>query len=347
MARIAAGLGKLRAQVQEKCPRAPKGEFGWIAGDEHHKQNPTSDHEADSRGIVHALDIPHYPQFGLDCNVLSKSLLDSRDKRIKYIIWDEKIAGDEGYARRNRRKAWTKYNANNHTAHMHVSINIATEDDDSDWVIGPITDDKPDAPVTSVRPTLKRGSTGDDVKLVQGLLMTDGVYGAATEMAVRQFQREQGNLTVDGMVGPATWRALAALITPEAAVPGEWYEGITTTVFGGTAENEPSAYDGHRITESELCVALPYRFPGVRPRVEVSANDKSIICTIEDVGPWNIDDPYWKTNSRPQAETGTDKRGRKTNLAGIDLSPAAARAIGISGKGLVKWRFVHQAGEFA
>ena len=31
---------------------------------------------------------------------------------------------------------------------------------------------------------------------------------------MRRFQEEQGNLTVDGMVGPATWRALSALILP-------------------------------------------------------------------------------------------------------------------------------------
>jgi hypothetical protein len=212
MARIAGGLGKLRAQVQARCPRAPKNEFGWI-GDEAH-QARTSDHNPDSRGIVHGLDIPHYPQFGLDCNVLAAAMLAARDKRTKYIIWNEKIAGDEAYAKRNGRKPWTKYNAADHTAHMHVSINTANEDEDHDWEIGNIGDDKPDEPVPpgSVRPLLKRGSTGPDVALVQGLLMSDGVYGPATAAAVKRFQEEQGNLTPDGMVGPATWRALEALM---------------------------------------------------------------------------------------------------------------------------------------
>ena len=220
MARIAAGLGKLRAQVQAKCPRAPKGEFGWI-GDESH-QARASDHNADARGIVHALDIPHYPQLGLDCNELTATLLRVKDPRVKYVIWNEKIFGDEAYAKRNGRKAWTKYGASNHTAHMHVSINTANEDDDRDWDIGGVSDTKPSntpVPPTVVRPLLKRGSSGDAVRLVQQLLMTDGDYGSATEAAVRRFQSEQGNLTVDGMVGPGTWRALEALMPKPGPEP--------------------------------------------------------------------------------------------------------------------------------
>jgi hypothetical protein len=61
-----------------------------------------------------------------------------------------------------------------------------------------------------------------------------------------------------------------------------------------------------------------------------------------DVGPWNIKDPYWVTGSRPQAETGVDMSGRRTNLAGIDLTPAAANAIGLQGKGTVDWEFIKE-----
>jgi len=69
-------------------------------------------------------------------------------------------------------------------------------------------------------------------------------------------------------------------------------------------------------------------------------NGKSVVCKIVDVGPWNIDDPYWARGTRPQAESGTDNRGRPTNRAGIDLTPAAAKEIGIPGKGTVDWEFV-------
>jgi uncharacterized protein (TIGR02594 family) len=114
---------------------------------------------------------------------------------------------------------------------------------------------------------------------------------------------------------------------------------IVATYFGGPK----SAYDGGRaIDDSVPGVALPRRFEGVRPRVRVTncKTGASVDCDIVDVGPWNTHDPYWETNSRPQAETGVDTSGRKTNGAGIDLTLAAAKAIQIDGKGLVDWCFL-------
>jgi uncharacterized protein (TIGR02594 family) len=115
--------------------------------------------------------------------------------------------------------------------------------------------------------------------------------------------------------------------------------GITATVFGGASDPNTSAYDNHIINDTEMGVALPYRFPGTRPRVHVWGPKGDAVCDIVDVGPWNTHDPYWQTGGRPQAETGTDMGGRHTNLAGIDLTPAAARAVGIDGKGKVDWAF--------
>jgi hypothetical protein len=116
--------------------------------------------------------------------------------------------------------------------------------------------------------------------------------------------------------------------------------GITATIFGGSADPNDSAYTGKPIDDKVLGVALPFHFKGARPRVKVTKGDLSVTCDIVDVGPWNVDDPYWISGDRPQAERGIDKRGRKTNHAGIDLTPAAARAIGIAGKGVVSWEFV-------
>lgn len=124
----------------------------------------------------------------------------------------------------------------------------------------------------------------------------------------------------------------------------ETFFGIVATVFGGRSEKgriERSAYDGHIIGDDELCVALPARIPPPRPKVEVEAIGRKVVCDIADIGPWNTDDAYWlREGGRPQAESGRDRRGRMTNRAGIDLSPAAAKAIGIDGKGFVNWRFV-------
>jgi uncharacterized protein (TIGR02594 family) len=121
-----------------------------------------------------------------------------------------------------------------------------------------------------------------------------------------------------------------------AASPGR-QTNITATMFGGPK----SAYGGP-IDDNRPGCALPHRFVGERPQVKVTAKRSgvSIVCDIVDVGPWNINDPYWTTGARPQAETRTDMTGRHTNGAGIDLTLAAAKALQIDGKGLVDWEFV-------
>lgn len=66
-------------------------------------------------------------------------------------------------------------------------------------------------------PTLKKGSKGEYVTLMQTLLNNrgyklgsygiDGSFGPATEAAVKQFQRDWG-LKEDGIAGPETWKHL-------------------------------------------------------------------------------------------------------------------------------------------
>ena len=63
---------------------------------------------------------------------------------------------------------------------------------------------------------LRRGSVGTAVRYLQQKLYSylypvgtiDGIFGANTARAVREFQAEHG-LVVDGIVGPATWQALS------------------------------------------------------------------------------------------------------------------------------------------
>ena len=58
-------------------------------------------------------------------------------------------------------------------------------------------------------------NTGEEVKTVQlllnamhyGGLDADGIFGSATNQAVKKFQRSRG-LDRDGIVGPDTWRYL-------------------------------------------------------------------------------------------------------------------------------------------
>ena len=65
------------------------------------------------------------------------------------------------------------------------------------------------------RHPLKKGSKGQPVKVVQGLLgnkgfyryKVDGDFGRLTHKAVVEFQKRR-LLYVDGIVGPNTWKAL-------------------------------------------------------------------------------------------------------------------------------------------
>jgi peptidoglycan hydrolase-like protein with peptidoglycan-binding domain len=62
---------------------------------------------------------------------------------------------------------------------------------------------------------LKSGSTGDDVKMLQRLLMVrghnpgpvDGIFGPQTEAALRAYQEAAG-LDADGIAGPKTMEAI-------------------------------------------------------------------------------------------------------------------------------------------
>jgi peptidoglycan hydrolase-like protein with peptidoglycan-binding domain len=63
------------------------------------------------------------------------------------------------------------------------------------------------------RPTLRRGAHNELVKQVQTKIKVepvDGIFGAHTEAAVREFQRSK-QIVPDGIVGPKTWSALDAL----------------------------------------------------------------------------------------------------------------------------------------
>lgn len=88
-----------------------------------------------------------------------------------------------------------------------------------EWVqaAGGIVTPPPEKPISNSTGALQLGSSGSRVKALQsGLnrvfpsysrLATDGQFGPATAAVVRQFQRRAG-LTVDGIVGPNTTKAL-------------------------------------------------------------------------------------------------------------------------------------------
>jgi peptidoglycan hydrolase-like protein with peptidoglycan-binding domain len=68
-------------------------------------------------------------------------------------------------------------------------------------------------------PVIRRGTQQHPVRTLQQLLRArgqnvtvDGAFGPATEAAVRAFQ-QQKHLTVDGIVGSATWSALVIQVS--------------------------------------------------------------------------------------------------------------------------------------
>lgn len=74
--------------------------------------------------------------------------------------------------------------------------------------------------------SLKKGNTGKEVKILQGLLnihgykcSIDGSFGPGTTQIVKKLQEDRG-LTVDGSVGPITWKSLGVMTSynPKIAV---------------------------------------------------------------------------------------------------------------------------------
>jgi len=98
---------------------------------------------------------------------------------------------------------------------------------------------------------------------------------------------------------------------------------------------------GWRITPWVAFVALPSN--AALWRWVIVRNPGNMVWTVArvlDVGPWNTDDDqYVFAEARPQAESGTDTRGRATNLAGIDLGEKVWRDLLMTDNGPVEWAF--------
>lgn len=100
--------------------------------------------------------------------------------------------------------------------------------------------------------TYRQGSSGSEVKTIQQKLSrwgyydgpVDGIFGTKTRKAVEYFQRKNG-LTADGIVGPATLRALGmtasggSLSTGSAAQ--EHDVNLLARVISAEARGEPYA----------------------------------------------------------------------------------------------------------
>lgn len=85
------------------------------------------------------------------------------------------------------------------------------------------------------RPVLRRGSTGNEVKLLQQLLgiTADGSFGPQTEAVVKEYQKKNG-LVADGIVGHQTWATLLLYPVPEIEPVGPIKDKYKYYVEGAT-----------------------------------------------------------------------------------------------------------------
>ena len=137
----AAGI-QLREQIDDDYPDRDRKSDGWIA-DSRHLAKGTSDHIPDAKsGIVRAIDIDtdlsaHKEEAYALVEKIRK-LAKKGDKRIAYIIFDEKIMSPIlGWKRRSYR------GANPHRSHFHISFTTLGDKDGSYFELEGETNDRP------------------------------------------------------------------------------------------------------------------------------------------------------------------------------------------------------------
>jgi hypothetical protein len=205
----------LRNEFNLLNPKRDHTSDGWI-GDAAH-QAEVSDHNPDSRGIVHAIDTD---KDGLEVNKIVAYLVSrckaGAEKRLTYIIWNRTIwSATHGWTAR-------KYTGvNPHTKHFHISGKAGTtyENDKKTWGIAALGKvvTKPSSVQSTAKAgtrVLKVGMTGKDVEFVERWLgvKVDGVFDAALKAKVVAYQKMRG-VGADGIVGPITWRQMGVKFT--------------------------------------------------------------------------------------------------------------------------------------
>lgn len=219
-ARLVPALVQLRAQINALYPKRDKASDGWV-GDTAHAAR-VSDHNPDSNGWVHALDVD---RDGIDPYGLVETAVD--DNRVNYVIFERTI-WSRTYAFRARRYT----GSNPHTAHVHISVlHGGPAGDGRAWALPgapalPAPAVQLQAGVTSPSPApsvndlLDLGASGSVVLAWQqelwrvgiGVGQHDGIYGPGTAAGTRLLQEAAG-IGVDGIVGPAS-RAAARQCPP-------------------------------------------------------------------------------------------------------------------------------------
>ncbi|WP_299971630.1 hypothetical protein [uncultured Roseobacter sp.] len=139
--RPAHSLKILRQQLDGLFPARSKSSDGFI-GDTNHCPG-SSDHcpniLVDGVGVVAAFDCTHDPQNGCDMHVVTRAIANSRDKRVKYIIYNSKVCSSYPIGDFEAWE-WRPYSGSNpHERHAHFSVISDEElfDSISSWHVTP------------------------------------------------------------------------------------------------------------------------------------------------------------------------------------------------------------------
>jgi hypothetical protein len=186
---------------------------------------------------------------------------------------------------------------------------------------------------------------GDLVQRVHARMMTN----TGVEDGEHLANRPSGDA-----LGIANFIAPISVPTVEGpAAGGGRFTNIAATEFGGGAETGMDSAYGGTVNPDAPEVALPAKVPASKRQIRLFSvsNGRSVVCKVNDVGPWNTRDKYWEGDGRPLAEaqhrnrTPAQNGQVPTNDAGIDLTPAVYEALGIPGS--VNTRQTHVDWEFA
>lgn len=125
-------LVQLRTEFNRIAPGRDKGSDGWI-GDPAH-QATKSDHNPDSRGLVHAIDVDRDLRAGLDMQDVVDHLVarcrSGAEKRLTYVIYNGRIwSASRGWTAR----AYTGSNPHDKHAHFSAGDTPAREASTASW----------------------------------------------------------------------------------------------------------------------------------------------------------------------------------------------------------------------
>lgn len=133
--RVAESLEQLLEQVNEIAPNRSKISDGSI-GDPNHASRVSDHNPHCGPGVVTARDITHDPDKGADMGQITEALRESRDPRIKYVIYNGRMFSSY-QSGSHPAWSWRPYTGiNAHEKHAHISVNCdGQKDSRTPWTI--------------------------------------------------------------------------------------------------------------------------------------------------------------------------------------------------------------------